>query len=239
MPRQKISGICSRCRKRPSRSGYCHECKKKHNECCKKRNAKLRESGMCFSCGAGPVHGKALCETCRNKRRERKATMLSEGLCHVCAKPRDNLSVKVCSSCYATKKRCNDTYIDRRTKEGCCVVCGTSERIVVNTLSTRPHCEACFFKRTARNATGNGTQGQLLEDLFNKQGRRCAYTGRTLELGVNASLDHKYPRSKYPELRAEPSNLHWVDASINSMKHDMTHEQFVAICEEVTSHRCK
>lgn len=201
------------------------------------RNSERKSRGVCTKCNRNPLHSNTLCESCLSANREKKAKWLSSGLCPCCAKPQDG-NAKLCSRCYTTKKRSNDAYIERRTQQGRCVACGTADNVVPATLATRPHCEACCFKRTAHNATGKWSQGQLLGELFERQGRRCAYTGRTLELGVNASLDHKLPRSRHPELRADPNNLQWVDASINSMKHDMTHEEFVAVCCDVARHLC-
>jgi hypothetical protein len=50
-------------------------------------------------------------------------------------------------------------------------------------------------------------------------------------VGQNASLDHKLPISRGGE--NEPGNIRWVDISVNSMKNDKTHEEFIAICRMV------
>lgn len=202
------------------------------------RKSALQSRGICTDCGSNPLQSKILCSECLAKNRKKKAERIASGLCPFCTNPRDK-ATKLCSACQETKKRSNAAYIERRTKNGQCIACGTSEEIVVSTTKTRPHCKACFFKRTAHNSTGIWSLGQVLSQLFEQQSGRCAYTGRILELGVNASLDHKRPRSRYPELLADPKNLQWVDASINSMKHDMTHEGFVSICCDVARHQCQ
>jgi 5-methylcytosine-specific restriction endonuclease McrA len=41
-----------------------------------------------------------------------------------------------------------------------------------------------------------------------------------IEPGTTASLDHILPRSKYPHLQDEPTNLVWVHRDVNAMKDD-------------------
>lgn len=53
---------------------------------------------------------------------------------------------------------------------------------------------------------------------------KCALTGVPIVPGKNASLDHVLPRTKYPELAAELTNLVWVDHSVNVMKQNITPE---------------
>lgn len=233
--------VCTRCGKNTVNglSTSCSDCQRRDREAYRIRKNELQSKGLCTNCGQRHLHTKSLCEICLTVTRERKSRLVSQGRCADCGRTHDGKTSR-CLDCYTTKKRANDAYIERRTKQGRCVVCGTEDSVVPATLATRPHCESCCFKRTAHNATGKWSQGPLLRELFEKQGRRCAYTGRPLELGVNASLDHKLPRSSHPELRADPNNLHWVDASINSMKHDMTHDEFLSICAEVSrATQCK
>ena len=49
-----------------------------------------------------------------------------------------------------------------------------------------------------------------------------------LEYGVNASIDHIKPLSKYPELNNDINNLQWVDKKINNMKLDMEIDEFLS-----------
>jgi hypothetical protein len=53
---------------------------------------------------------------------------------------------------------------------------------------------------------------------------KCALTGVPLVPGKNASLDHVLPRTKYPELATELTNLIWVDHAVNVMKQNITPE---------------
>ena len=73
----------------------------------------------------------------------------------------------------------------------------------------------------------------MIKALFEEQGGRCAYTGEPLVPGVTASLDHKLPMSRGG--LHERDNLQWVTTRINSMKADLTHEEFVALCATVAN----
>ncbi len=69
-------------------------------------------------------------------------------------------------------------------------------------------------------------------ESFDKQGGRCIYTGVNLIMGDNATLDHKVPKSRGGSDSIE--NIQWVTRTINQMKTDMTHEEFVQMCLTVT-----
>jgi hypothetical protein len=72
-----------------------------------------------------------------------------------------------------------------------------------------------------------------LDDLFEKQNKKCAYTGEPLtfrtstKLG-NASLDRIDSSKGYIE-----GNLQWVHKTINEMKTDLSHDIFVEYCKKV------
>lgn len=78
---------------------------------------------------------------------------------------------------------------------------------------------------------GNKTGIALLAALWEEQAGRCAVTGDTLVPGYNASLDHIIPKSKGGT--NERGNLRWVLLSINRMKWDMSHEDFLLMCRRV------
>jgi len=66
---------------------------------------------------------------------------------------------------------------------------------------------------------------------YNQRGR-CAYTGKRLDR--NAQVDHKTPISRGGSNDA--SNLHWVTADANAVKHTRTHEEFIAICTDIAAY---
>ena len=93
-------------------------------------------------------------------------------------------------------------------------------------------CEQHYLAYTARSATGNRTDWKVLLEILEKQNRKCAYTGIPIVLGVNASIDHKFPRSRFPHLKDDPDNLQWVTKSVNGIKKTMTHDEFVSVAKE-------
>jgi len=84
-------------------------------------------------------------------------------------------------------------------------------------LKTAKHAEAISAKLKAQNY-------------------RCAYTGELIVLGVNDSLDHILPTSKFPKLRSDPTNVEWVTRKVNCMKWDSTREEFIATAYAVVKH---
>jgi hypothetical protein len=55
-----------------------------------------------------------------------------------------------------------------------------------------------------------------------------------LEFGVDASVDHILPSSRFPEHKRDISNLEWVHESINRMKKDWTKEEFLDFLQMVS-----
>lgn len=94
-------------------------------------------------------------------------------------------------------------------------------------------CDVCWFKRHARCATGRTSDWVGLKILLEQQGYRCAYSGRALTLGPNATLDHKTPRSRGGT--NELPNLQWVTRRVNTMKTDFTHEEFIRACQIISA----
>ena len=69
-----------------------------------------------------------------------------------------------------------------------------------------------------------------LRRILEEQDCRCAYTGKKLVIGDNASLDHKIPVSRGGA--KEPGNIHWVDWTVNtSFKNGLSHNNFLDLCE--------
>lgn len=92
----------------------------------------------------------------------------------------------------------------------------------------------CWFGRRAAYATGDPANGPVLARLWLAQGGRCAYTGRAITPGVNASLDHVVPRARGGADTVD--NLVWTCAAVNRAKTDMTPAEFRALCAEVLAH---
>ena len=97
-------------------------------------------------------------------------------------------------------------------------------------------CEVCWYKNKARVHLGDAGSWKVLQELFRKQHGKCAYTGTILEIGKNASIDHRHPKSLSPHARHDIENLAWVRRDINTAKAQLTSEAFIALCEAVCAH---
>jgi len=111
--------------------------------------------------------------------------------------------------------------------EGLCNRCG--KRPCLSSMKDRcdSFCEPCYFKKTSIDCLKTAKHAELISEKLKAQNYRCAYTGEPIELGVNDSLDHILPTSRFPELRTDPANVEWVTRKVNCMKWDSTRKEFL------------
>lgn len=102
-------------------------------------------------------------------------------------------------------------------------------------LSKSVWCYVHWFKDAAVRHLKDSNLGINLINLYEKQNRRCVYTGVQLIPNNNMSLDHIKPRYKYPELKHDINNVQWVHCDINTMKNKFCHEKFVKLCKHIAS----
>lgn len=135
---------------------------------------------------------------------------------------------KYCShECF--RLRMSRDWKNRNRASGGCYSCG-AHCLPGNNCYCREH---WLYQAAWRSGLRGKGRWMEIEDLLVKQNYRCAYTGRELVLGMNASIDHKLPRSLYPGLLNDVSNLEWVDLEVNRAKRTMTRDQFIALCRLV------
>ena len=177
---------------------------------------------------------------CRNMQksefREQRASqskrqlqqLKKNGLCLTCGKPsRPNLTI--CGDCNVKKtasevKRRND-----RSEKGLCNKC-KSANILPATLNKKyVFCENCYIKSLSNVGLKTPKHWQILKAKLVTQNYRCVYTGKILVLGKNASIDHILPIAKFPHLISEPTNIQWVDLTVNQMKGSLTHTEFLEL----------
>ena len=145
---------------------------------------------------------------------------IENGKCRYCGKEADG-SKGLCKK--HSKMNTNSTikYYSENISNGCCRHCG--KPLMENSSSL---CEVHWFKQKSIKSFGTEQHWEYLRDLFEKQNGLCYYTGVELVAGVNASVDHKKPRSTHPELISEPSNVVWCSTSVNSSKKELTDEEY-------------
>jgi 5-methylcytosine-specific restriction endonuclease McrA len=97
-------------------------------------------------------------------------------------------------------------------------------------------CEPCYFKKTSTDCLKTAKHAEVIGQKLKDQNYRCAYTGEEIILGLNDSLDHILPISKFPELRSDPANVEWVTRKVNCMKWDSTRDEFIATAYAVVRH---
>jgi hypothetical protein len=81
---------------------------------------------------------------------------------------------------------------------------------------------------------------KYLHDLFEKQGRKCRYTGEKITLpkskkeSYTASLDRIDSGKGYIK-----GNVQWVHKDVNIMKHDLSDSVFLELCSKIHKHKSK
>ena len=222
--RQK-NGLCYRCG-RTAKSGcilcpICIERKTKRQRIThKERVAK----GLCRYCcrpwsGAGQT-----CDSCKPRARKAssraKAKRKSDGVCISCPNPtrpgKDN-----CQACADKASAKYKQIVQSRKSSGVCTLCGTVPPIP---NSQQHRCTTCYLKHIAKSRKMPVASVPAIASLFNLQNGRCAYTNRSITIGIDAELDHIVPRSKGGPNTVE--NYQWLWAPVNRMKNNLSESEF-------------
>lgn len=115
-----------------------------------------------------------------------------------------------------------------RLKNGLCEFCKNKRLEHSNN-----HCEKHYLQNLSKQHLGTTKYWRELKDLLISQSYKCKYSGEELILGLNASIDHIKPLSKYPDEYRELENLQWVIKEINVMKKNFTEEEFLNIISKI------
>lgn len=115
-----------------------------------------------------------------------------------------------------------------RTRAGYCGECGKYKR-----LAKISRCKRCKLEQLARQHLGIASRWRELADILLQQSHRCAYSGKHLTLGENASIEHVAPVSRNAHRKTDIRNLVWVDIDVNHMKYNMTIAEFLSACRGV------
>ena len=194
-----------------------------------RRDERLAQ-GVCVKCGKRPPQGnKVWCEVCTKKetvatmarvhRRQAAGECIRCGVPLICGDP----SVVYCDVHRDKANAGTRAKMRKRVAEGKCGMCGSTE------LVTKSVCFDHWLLKMSRSAVGKCSKkiSMSVWGILLQQEMRCAYTGKELVPGQNASVDHIVPRSRGGS--NDLSNLQWVDTTVNIMKHNLLHEEFVEI----------
>jgi len=208
----------------------------------KRRYERRKSEGLCTSCGK-PCEslGKIICNSCRDKALE-KHEELEENrrqakVCRICGLDKPAPRSKMCSNC--SKKYVG--YGEQRritlSVAGKCTSCSgeLGDFSEIQNSKKSKVCRQCFLRRLAGTYLKNPDLGFKLERKLMDQEYKCPYSGKILVLGVNASIDHIYPQSRFPDKKYDLSNLEWVDLYINLLKRDMTKDEFISLIRNIHS----
>ncbi len=130
-----------------------------------------------------------------------------------------------CIACKIHMKHYHKKQYTKLKEAGICQHCSK------NKVTLGIYCLSCWFKMKARDAMGTSEFYGDLWVMLEKQNFKCAYSGISIEPGINASIDHMKPRSKGGLDTLD--NLVWCDYNVNMMKRDLTAKDFIIFCRKI------
>ncbi len=198
----------------------------------RKITSERKKIDICTICGLLKARAnKRTCSSCGRKQVESSTKYQSVvrlyGKCITCRK----LNTTPYSKCSLCLNKSN-SYLKKARLEakitGKCLSC-----LKVNRLDNLILCLDCWFKEKARLHLGSSHRTGELKVLWSKRKGKCYYTNIELIPGVNASIDHKLPISKYPNSINNIDNLVWCAIRVNEGKQDQTSEEYIDLCRQV------
>ena len=133
-----------------------------------------------------------------------------------------------CSNCRKRNTALFSVKRENSRQNGLCIQCHKEK-----TYATLDSCLTCNMKAKAYIHLKDRSRYEELIEKLESQLYLCPYTGEQLIIGVNASVDHIYPKKRFPELAHDINNLEWVHSRINNMKHDFTKDEFLAMVRNI------
>lgn len=195
-------------------------------------------AGLCRNCGQPQSDtSKIYCHVCCGKMttlaRERRAKLRAAGLCSECGEnPMGDYAR--CQDCLA-RARSNRTAWKKRVPYGVCTTCQKNKCLLSlkDAKLYMRHCQECYLKHAAAYQLGAVKYWRILLTKLEQQQWRCIYSGDTIVLGVNDSTDHIAPKSRRPDLAKDPSNIQWVTRTVNRLKDNLTHNEFLDLIHRI------
>ena len=236
---RRAQNLCRACAQNPPEPNLdvCGTCRLKANAKAAAAWHAKQATDTCSQCGS-PTDG-GYCVSCREAARDyyhravaaKHQGLVATGTCPRCKQRPSADGVQRCAECREQHREASLTWGRKRTtsrrRQGKCVYCGQQPYMSGHAEHKMPHCETCYLSRMAQNYLGDSARASELLAVLEQQNYRCAYTGEVMELGVNASLEHRFPVSRFPERACDISNMEWVLWKVNEMKRDRTPDEFL------------
>lgn len=195
-------------------------------------------AGICFYCESKPsVLGKLHCTECGIDRtlakKAKAAKRKSLGLCIHCdttARP----GFATCQLCGDKRTSTKRSRTEAYANAGLCISCGEPAINIDTSASTR-YCKEHYLKDRARDMLGSTRVYIEIEKLLETQQYKCYYCAINIKLGLDAELDHKNSRAKFPAEARNIANVAWACKPCNRAKGDLTADEFIALCKRVVT----
>lgn len=110
-----------------------------------------------------------------------------------------------------------------------CSCCGNEK------LKKSVYCFTHWFCNNASKNLNNYNLGIDLINIYEKQNRKCVYSGVELIPSINMSLDHIVSRYDNKDLIHDINNVQWVHKDINVMKNRFSHDNFIKLCKYIAN----
>ena len=169
--------------------------------------ARRMAAGQCSRCAMPKEDsdGRNVCASCLRKAADTRKARVASGICRDCGGLIEGeRRVTRCSVCMARYGGTSVVVVRLATARRC-VQCSSAK--IITQEGKRTLCQPCFFKQAACRCMGSARFWKSLEVAWNAQRGVCPYTGLLIRLGVDASVDHIKPHSRFPELRSDPANI--------------------------------
>lgn len=223
----KKEGKCTVCNKPVQIYGHihCNDCKIKSKNIQTLYLKDKKDKKLCPACG-NPAEKNVRCNKCTEKydiHNTNKRTMCIENkLCIAC-------KLKIDSGTFCDE--CRSKVRDKRKllkSQNLCVHCQEPS------MNNKTMCLECLISKTANRA---GITYLEAIEIWEEQNGICPYSGRKLELGIDASLDHTLAKSK-GGLNIK-NNLKWVHINVNRAKSNLSIDELLSLCNDIINNMNK
>lgn len=195
------------------------------------------DKGLCKNCGQLRTTAKVYCPSCVKTvttiAKTRHTKLRAEGLCGDCGKETSDNRVH-CEVCLS-KQRNRLTKWKQQVPRGFCTRCKKNKCLpqLIDAKLFMRSCQECYLRHAASAQIGSSKHWTTLLAKLEQQQWQCVYSGDEIVLGVNDSVDHIYPKSKYPDRALDISNIQWVTRTINRMKDCLEHDEFLEVIHRI------